>query len=226
MSSSHSHMFFQLCKHPTSSNCNTNLSAQTLISPANIFIFGNSLSQNNGSAASGSTLSSTFLHVVSNSLTSQNMFSTSSLSTSRNIISATVTSTISMTTDTSVVNASNTSCSSTCVMTSLSPTTSLFKFGSTPFLSISLPVSSSHSEPVETEIKPTIVYKISISVCIKYTPRSLLANRIDKREILSPYLRPSNLSTCTCASLLLRTTNSQSSCFRNPSPSHTTPSIT
>ncbi|CAI8601997.1 unnamed protein product [Vicia faba] len=121
-------------------------------SPANIFTFGNSSSQNNGSAASGSTLSSPFLPVVSNSLTSQNMFSTSSLATSSSSISATATSTTSMTASTPVVNASSTSCSSTSVMTSLSPTTSLFKFGSTPLPSTSLPVSSSHSEPVETKI--------------------------------------------------------------------------
>ncbi|CAK8570492.1 unnamed protein product [Lathyrus sativus] len=120
-------------------------------SPANIFTFGNSSSQNNGSAASSPTLSSPFLPVVSNSLTSQNMLSSSSLATSSSSINVTATSTTSMTTSTSVVNASSNSSSSTSVMTSLSPTTSLFKFGSTPLPSTSLPVSSSRSEPVETK---------------------------------------------------------------------------
>ncbi|CAL5206779.1 unnamed protein product [Lathyrus oleraceus] len=121
-------------------------------SPANIFTFGNSSSQNNGSTASSPTLSSPFLPVVSNSLTSQNMFSSSSLATSSSsIINATATSTTSMTTSTSFVNAFSNSSSSTSVMASVSPTTSLFKFGSTPLPSTSLPVSSSRSEPVETK---------------------------------------------------------------------------
>ncbi|XP_058724373.1 nuclear pore complex protein NUP1-like isoform X2 [Vicia villosa] len=126
-------------------------STSSSTSPANIFTFGNNSSQNDGSAASSPTLSSPFLPVVSNSLTSQNLFSSSSLATSSSSISATAASTTSMTTSTPVANTSSNSSSSTSVMTSLSPTTSLFKFGSTPLPSTSLPVSSSHSEPVETK---------------------------------------------------------------------------
>ncbi|TKY53560.1 Nuclear pore complex protein NUP1 [Spatholobus suberectus] len=127
-------------------------SAASMPSPANIFTFGNSSkNQNNGPAASNPTFSSPFPSVVTNNFTGQNIFSSSSLAASNSSFSATATSTSTgMTTSTPAVVAASNSSSSTQVASS-SPTTSFFKFGSTPLSSTSLPVSSSVSEPPENK---------------------------------------------------------------------------
>ncbi|RDX64251.1 Nuclear pore complex protein NUP1, partial [Mucuna pruriens] len=127
----------------------------SLTSPANIFTFGNSSNQNNGPAASSPTFSSPFPSVVTNNFTGQNIFSSSSLAASNSSVSVTANSTstgtaTSTATSTPAVVAAGNSSSSIQVASS-SPTTSFFKFGSTPLPSTSLPVSSSSSEPLENK---------------------------------------------------------------------------
>ncbi|KAG4982997.1 hypothetical protein JHK87_027746 [Glycine soja] len=125
-------------------------SMPSLTSPANLFTFGNHSNQNNGPAASSPTFSSPF-PPLTNNFTGQNIFSSSSLAASNSSVSAYVASTsMGMTTSTPAVVAASNSSSSTQVSSS-SPTTSFFKFGSTPSAPTSLPVSSSGSEPLENK---------------------------------------------------------------------------
>ncbi|KAH1034944.1 hypothetical protein GLYMA_20G070600v4 [Glycine max] len=122
----------------------------SLTSPANVFTFGNNSNQNNGPAASSPTFSSPF-PPLTNNFTGQNIFSSSSLAGSISSVSANVTSTSTDTaTSTPAVVAASNSSSSTQVSSS-SPTTSFFKFGSTPSAPTSLLVSSSGSEPLENK---------------------------------------------------------------------------
>ncbi|XP_047177152.1 nuclear pore complex protein NUP1 isoform X2 [Vigna umbellata] len=124
------------------------VSSALMPSSTNIFTFGNSSNLNVGPAASSP---SPFSPVVTNNLTDQNIFSSSSLAASNSSSSATVISTSPCTTNSTpaIVAAINNSSSSQ--VSSLSPTTSVFKFGSTPLPSTSLPVSSSVSEPLENK---------------------------------------------------------------------------
>ncbi|CAJ1968001.1 unnamed protein product [Sphenostylis stenocarpa] len=115
--------------------------------PTNIFTFGHSSNLNVGAAASSP---SPFSPVVTSNFADQNIFSSSSVAASNNSsISATVTSTSTDKTNSTpaVVDASNSN--SSIQVASSSPTTSFFKFGSTPLPTTSLPVSSSGSEPLE-----------------------------------------------------------------------------
>ncbi|ESW17368.1 hypothetical protein PHAVU_007G233800 [Phaseolus vulgaris] len=117
-------------------------------SSTNIFTFGNNSNLNIGPAASStSPLSSVF----TNNFADPNIFSSSSLATSNSSSSATVTSTSPCTTTSTPAVVAVTNNSSSSQVASLSPTTSVFKFGSTPLQSTSLPVSSSASEPLENK---------------------------------------------------------------------------
>ncbi|XP_022640341.1 nuclear pore complex protein NUP1 isoform X2 [Vigna radiata var. radiata] len=124
------------------------VSSALMPSSTNIFTFGNSSNLNVGSAASSP---SPFSPVVTNNLTDQNIFSSSSLAASNSSSSATVTSTSPGTTSSTPAIVAVTNNSSSSQVSSLSPITSVFKFGSTPLPSTSLPVSSSGSEPLENK---------------------------------------------------------------------------
>ncbi|WVY99259.1 hypothetical protein V8G54_031410 [Vigna mungo] len=117
-------------------------STSFLTSSKSIFNFGHNSNQNNGSLASPSF--SSFPPPVSGNFTSQNIFS-SAIS---NMADSNGSSMASMTTGTM---ASSNSSSSTPVVASSYPTTSVFKFGSSPVPSTSLPLSSSGLEPLETK---------------------------------------------------------------------------
>lgn len=117
-------------------------STSFLTSSKSIFNFGHNSNQNNGSLASPSF--SSFPPPVSGNFTSQNIFS-SAIS---NMADSNGSSMASMTTGTM---ASSNGSSSTPVVASSYPTTSVFKFGSSPVPSTSLPLSSSGLEPLETK---------------------------------------------------------------------------
>ncbi|WVY96176.1 hypothetical protein V8G54_028327 [Vigna mungo] len=123
------------------------VSSALMPSSTNIFTFGNSSNLNVGSAASSPSPFSP----VTNNFTDQNIFSSSSLAASNSSSSAILTSTSPGTTSSTPAIVAVTNNSSSSQVSSLSPTTSVFKFGSTPLPSTSLPVSSSGSEPLENK---------------------------------------------------------------------------
>ncbi|XP_047157661.1 nuclear pore complex protein NUP1-like [Vigna umbellata] len=123
-------------------------STSFLTSSKSIFNFGHNSNQNNGSLASPSF--SSFPPPVSGNFTSPNIFSSlpAVQSSAINMADSNGSSMASMTTGKM---ASSNSSSSTPVVASSYPTTSVFKFGSSPVPSTSLPLSSSGLEPLETK---------------------------------------------------------------------------
>ncbi|KAK7391556.1 hypothetical protein VNO78_19972 [Psophocarpus tetragonolobus] len=123
----------------------------SLLTPSkSIFNFGHNSSQSNGSLFSKPSFSS-FPPPVSNNFTSQNIFSSSSATTSSGLsTSADSTGSCMATITPATIVSSNSSCYTPPVASS-SPATSFFKFGSSHAPSTGLPVSPSGSEPLETK---------------------------------------------------------------------------
>ncbi|ESW16194.1 hypothetical protein PHAVU_007G136500 [Phaseolus vulgaris] len=122
-------------------------STSFLTSSKSIFNFGNNSNQNNGSLASPSL--SSFPPPVAGTFTSQNILSAAKISGISAIADSNGSSMATMTPAT--IASSNSSFSSTPVVASSYPTTSIFKFGSSPVPPAGLPVSSSGLEPLETK---------------------------------------------------------------------------
>ncbi|KAK7356525.1 hypothetical protein VNO80_15798 [Phaseolus coccineus] len=122
-------------------------STSFLTSSKSIFNFGHNSNQNNGSLASPSL--SSFPPPVAGTFMSQNILSAAKISDISAIADSNGSSMATMTPAT--IASSNSSFSSTQVVASSYPTTSIFKFGSSPVPPAGLPVSSSGLEPLETK---------------------------------------------------------------------------